>query len=257
MLDMFKDGEIVNPVNDFIWSLPKDRCDDKVLDWNVKNLNASFYKLYGCTINIAEVQNAYLEKKTERALDLPTFCISSIEYFYMKANTIYELCYQIYERLCRPQRGGKKHEHLNEVLAKYEQATGRHVQFDWVEPINTIRNRIAHGGLSIKGFTTGSHLAFQAYDSEVDEQITRDHGFLVGDGPLVRADLYTAYYTVHIHRFIHQFLGFVVHCLDGEPTDEATLGTVERQQKQAGATLCLGFEETFMATWGQLKLHAR
>lgn len=250
---MFDDGFLTNPINDFIWSLPRDRLDEE-LDWMVKNLSANFQKLYGCTVNIVQVQNDYLLQKRKGGLDLLTFCTCSIEFFHMKVDTIFDLTYQIYVKLCSPRNVPKrsKHEHLKERFARFNSETGSDLQLEWFEVVNTVRNRIVHGGFSIKTFIRDYYLAFQAYDRDLEEQLNDDHGFFFVDSPLIYADLYTNFYTSTAHEYIRKFLAFVIHCLRPESAAREPLDIVERQCKQSGSILYYGFEDVYLATASQL-----
>lgn len=62
MIEIFINGQIRNPLNEFIYSLPLEKCSDEKLDWLIKNLKANFYKLYSCSTSIAQIQKDYLSK---------------------------------------------------------------------------------------------------------------------------------------------------------------------------------------------------
>lgn len=251
---MFIEKALVNPVNEFIYGLPIDKCSDRELDWMVKNLLANFQKLYGCSINIAQVQNDYLSKKGYGTLDLMTFGTNSIEYFFLKIDTIFDILYQIYFKLCEPNRPSSqsKYKHLEVILKKYKDETGGEVKIKWLTPINAVRNRIAHGGYSIKCFRLEKHFAFQAYDLNLEERIKDDFGFFVNGRAIVYADLYTNFYTQKTHEFIQSFLAFVIHKVRTPDQDEASLGVLEEQLKQSASVLYYGGEETFINTSRQL-----
>ena len=256
---MFDKGSLKNPVNDFIWSLPIEKCGDKDLDWMIKNLSANFQKLYGCTINLLQIQNFYLNNKDQNYLDLMTLCTNSIEYFFLKINTIFEICYQIYVRLCGQNKmmGKSKHDHLEMEFESYRQETGCEIEFDWYAPINAVRNRIAHGGFSIKSFLSEGFLLFQAYDRNLDEKIRDDFGYLVQGGSLVYVDLYSTFFVSKTHRYIWQFLSFVIDRLIGAGSRCQELNIFELQQKKAAGVLCYGYEEIFISTTEQLGKRGR
>lgn len=251
---MFEKGFLINPVNDFAWSLPTEKCNDRELDWTIKNLSANFQKLYGCTINLLQVQNFYLNNKSQNYMDLATLCTNSVEYFFLKINTIFEICYQIYVKLCDPKKIAKqsKHEHLEIEFDNYRRITGREIAFDWYEPINAVRNRIAHGGFSIKSFLYEDFLLFQVYNRDLDEQILDNFGYLVHDKPLVYVDLYTTFYTTKTHQYIREFLEFVINRLTSGESANQDLSILERQQKNSGRVLYYGYEKIFISTAEQL-----
>ncbi|WP_124577540.1 hypothetical protein [Burkholderia contaminans] len=251
---MFDKGSLLNPVNDFIWSLPIDKCTDKELDWTIKNLSANFQKLYGCTANLLQAQNFYLKNKTQNYMDLATLCTNSVEYFFLKINTIFEICYQLYAKLCPLQKRAKqpKHEHLEIEFDNYRKTTGRDITLDWYEPINTVRNRIAHGGFSIKSFLDEGFLFFQVYDRELSEQIFDNFGYLAHNKPLVYVDLYTTFYATKTHQYIHEFLAFLINKLTNSEFSDQNLSILERHQKTAGRILHYGYEEIFISTFNQI-----
>lgn len=244
---MFIENALVNPVNEFIWGLPLNKCSDRALEWKVKNLLANFQKLYGCAVNIAQIQDDYLNQKNNGTLDLLVFGANSIEYFFLKIDTIFDILYQIYHDLCEPSRPSSqgKHKHLEKILKKYKDETGGEVEIQWLESINLVRNRIAHGGYSIKCFFLERHFAFQAYDLNLVGQIKDDFGFFVNNRQIVYADLYTNFYTQKTHAFIQGFLAFLIHKVSPSSQEEASLGILEEQQKQSAAFLYYGGDETF------------
>ncbi len=247
---MFEENALVNPVNEFIWGLPIENCSDKTLNWMIKNLLANFQKLYGCTVNIAQVQNDYLKKDNIGTLDLLTFNTNSVEYFFLKIDTIFDILYQVYFKLCEPNRPSSqsKYRHLEEIFKVYKDETGNEVQIKWLSPINAVRNRIAHGGFSIKCFFLEKHFAFQAYDLNLNEQIKDDFGFFVKNQPIVYTDLYTNFYAQKTHEFIRSFLAFINHKVSTVDREKAPLGFLEEQQKQSASVLYYGGEETFTET---------
>ncbi|GAA0586216.1 hypothetical protein ACFQH5_03580 [Halomonas salifodinae] len=248
---MFDGESIRNPVNEFVYSLPIEKCSNKKLDWMIKNLNANFCKLYGCSVNIVQVQRDYLaEEEREGSLDITTFSVNSIEYFYIKIGTIFELCYQIFEELCKPDRSGakKKHKLLEEEFERYNKERGETLRLDWYEAISKIRNRIVHGGFSIKAYVEGQRILFQAYDSDLDEQILEDYGYFKKDRNLIHADYYTNFYTRVCHWYVEMFLNFVLHQL-GASRSEAGGGenVFSELIKNSSSFLLLGNEPLFRA----------
>ncbi|MBW3527796.1 hypothetical protein KO533_14665 [Shewanella sp. NKUCC05_KAH] len=251
---MFKENTLINPVNEFTWRLPVEKCDDKELDWMIKNLLANFQKLYGCTVNIVQIQSDYLENKNNGTLDLLTFNTNSIEYFFLKIDTIFDILYQVYFKLCNPERPAKKskHAHLEDVFTEYKTKTGSEVDIKWLTPINAVRNRIAHGGFSVKCFILEEHFAFQAYDLNLNERIKDDFGFFVNERPIVYTDLYTNFYTQKTHEFIQDFLGFVIYKVSEGDREELPLGAFDKQQKESASALYYGGEKTFLNTSRQI-----
>ncbi|WP_238290114.1 hypothetical protein [Caballeronia novacaledonica] len=241
-------------MNDFIWSLPIEKCGDTELDWTIKNLSANFQKLYGCTINLLQVQNFDFNDKSDSNVDLATLCTNLIEYFFLKINTIWELCYQIYLKLCDPKKTSKrsKHEYLEIEFDNYRRSTGREITLDWYEPINAVRNRIAHGGFSIKSFLSDDFLLFQVYNRDLDEQIVDKLGYVVHDKPLVYVDLYTTFYTTKTHQYIQEFLAFVINRMGNVGSTDEGLDILDRELRNSGKALYYGYEEIFISTAQQL-----
>ena len=54
---MFNSDGVENPMNNFNFHLPRERQDDDVRIWLEKNLQANFYKLFSCSVNLVKVQS--------------------------------------------------------------------------------------------------------------------------------------------------------------------------------------------------------
>ena len=157
---MFNEDGIENPMNDFNHHVPLERASDEKFIWLTKNLQANFYKMFSCAVNLIQVQSDYASNKEQKTLNTQTFSVNSVEYFFIKINTIFELCYQVYDFLGDNLNRKKKFERLDDRFKAYVDETGSDLNYSWYEEVNEVRNRIIHGGYSIKAFNDDGRLLF-------------------------------------------------------------------------------------------------
>lgn len=254
MHDIHRAGELINPVNDFIYFLPLKYCENEKLDWLVKNITANVYKLYTCSTLLAQVQNDYLSREEAEvegrsALNVRMFSVNSIEYFHIKVDTIFDLCYQAYEMLCAPGKikGAEKYQALEVEFANYNKEKGRALDLKWYGAINKVRNRIVHGGFSIKAFLEGGRVLFQAYNSSLSEQILEDYGFFKKNRNIIFADFYTNFYTRVVHWYVQSFFDFILFKLGVDVVSSEGLDIFSGMCHKSSSTMHVGDEALFIA----------
>lgn len=236
------DHSVRNPLNDFYWGLPLEKCGDEKLDWLLKNLTANFYKLFNCANQIEQVQRIHFasdgcEFKAASGLNIEGFGVVNIEYFFIKVGTIIDLCYQAFDRLWEIKKAKKnetRHETLSREFEQYNTATNsQKISYSWYNSINKIRNRIVHGGFSIKAYSEDDRILFQAYDASLNEKIVEDYGFFKKDRPIIFADFYTNFYTHVIHWYIEQFFQFILHKLGAKVPEDSDMDEFDRMMKNS------------------------
>jgi len=232
---MFNEGGIKNPMNDFIYHVPLEHVSNADFIWLTKNLQGNYYKLFSCALNVLQIQTDYSKQNTEKTLNINTFTVNSVEYFFIKVNTIFELCYQIYDYLDDNKDKKKKLDRLDCNFQKYSEETGSSLNYSWYKEVNEVRNRIIHGGYSIKTFNESGRFLFQAYDLELNEKIRQDNGYFKAESDLIFIDYYMAFFTKVVHWYIQEFLSFVLHNLDVE-VDDNKLDYIHQVCKNSAAT---------------------
>ncbi len=248
MNEMFEKNEVRNPINGFIYSLPLEKCGDEKLDWLIKNITANFYKLYSCSTNIAQVQKDYLSAEAPRGtLNIQMFSTNSVEYFFIKLGSIFELCYQVFDTLCEPQKGKNKDKHkfLKEEFNKYNKDHDEDLNIKWYSSVNEVRNRVVHGGYSIKTFTENGRILFQAYDLNLDEKLNENYGFFKRNSNLIYVDFYTNFYTAVVHRYIEHFFIFILYKLNVSLAQDDELSPMDLMRKNSSRSWLIGDEELF------------
>ncbi|WP_038173085.1 hypothetical protein [Vibrio pacinii] len=233
---MFNSDGIENPMNDFNYHVPLERASNDEFIWMTKNLQANFYKLFSCTLNVVQIQNDYAEESSKpNTLNTQMFTTNSVEYFFIKVNTIFELCYQIYDYLDDNPDKKKKFTRLDDGFKKYTEETESSLNYLWYKEINEVRNRIIHGGYSIKTFRENNRFLFQAYDLNLNERIRQDHGYFKRESNLIYIDHYMAFFTRVMHWYIKEFLSFVLHSL-GVEVDDNKLDPFQKMMKGSGSS---------------------
>lgn len=231
---MFNEDGIENPMNDFNFHVPFDRASDEKFIWLTKNLQGNYYKLFSCAVNLLQIQTDYSKDSKNNTLNTDSFTVNSVEYFFIKINTIFELCYQIYDYLDDNKDKKKKFDRLNDEFEKYAKDTDSPLSFSWYEEVNKIRNRIIHGGYSIKTFNENHRFLFQAYDVNLNEQIMQDNGYFKDESNLIYIDHYMAFFIKVVHWYIKEFLSFVLHILSVE-VDDKKLEPFHKSLKNSGS----------------------
>ncbi|MUK51493.1 hypothetical protein [Aliivibrio fischeri] len=74
------------------------------------------------------------------------------------------MCYQIYDFLDDDTGKKKKFNRLDDGFKRYAEEMKADLNYAWYKEINEVRNRIIHGGYSIKTFSEDGRFLFQAYD---------------------------------------------------------------------------------------------
>ncbi|AHK17502.1 hypothetical protein [Thalassolituus oleivorans] len=232
---MFNEGGIENPMNDFNYHVPLERASDEKFIWLTKNLQANFYKIFSCAINLVQLQSDYAEEDKSKTLNTQTFSVNSVEYFFIKVNTIFELCYQIYDFLDDNTGKKKKFDRLDDGFKRYAEKTKVDLNYAWYKEINEVRNRIIHGGCSIKTFNENGRFLFQAYDLNLNERICTDGGYFKKDSNLIYIDHYMVFFVSVIHWYIKEFLSFVLYelCVD---VDDGKLEPFHKMMKDSGSS---------------------
>ena len=182
-----------------------------------------------------QLQSDYAEADKSKTLNTQTFSVNSVEYFFVKVNTIFELCYQIYDFLDNNTGEKKKFDRLDDGFKRYAEETKADLNYAWYKEINEVRNRIIHGGYSIKTFSEDGRFLFQAYDLNLNERICTDCGYFKKDSNLIYIDHYMAFFVRVIHWYIKEFLSFVLYelCVD---VDDGKLEPIHKMMKDSGCS---------------------
>lgn len=171
--------------------------------------------------------------------------LNLIEYFFIKMGTIYDNCYEAFFFLFEPKIPNRKikHKFLEDEFYKYNQETGDDLSMEWYSSVNNVRNRIVHGGYSVKTFIEDGRILFQVYNSNLDVQLNEDCGFFKNNSQLIYMDYYTNFYTRLAHWYMEHFFHFILHKLLASENRELNL--IEEMHKQSSAVWLVGDEDLF------------
>ena len=232
---MYLHDGIKNPLNDFDFFADSKKTQEDKFIWMRKNLQAHFFKLCSCAINVIQVQHDYLDGgKDNSSLDKNMFTVNSVEYFFIKVNTIFELCYQMYDYVDERSEKKKKFKRLNEDFEKYIEDTGSDINLAWYQEINDIRNHIIHSGYGIKTFEEESRFLFQAYADGIQEKVLPKREYSKNGSTLVYIDRYMEFHIKIVHWYIEEFFKFVLHLI-GSRVDESKLSSLQKELKNSGS----------------------
>lgn len=185
------------------------------------NLRTHFLKLFYSVIHIHEIQkdNDFMNKYNQTSF-VGTMLI---EYPYIKISTVWDIAYQIADKLTKLKNSkGNKYEQLEKEFFVYAEKYN-HLNLHWYKDINKIRNKIVHGGINITPFYFNdkekikNRLCFQAYDFQVNDLISiSDYYTNTHNNNINFADNYFALYTSTLYNYLIDFFDFVLSKLCDE-----------------------------------------
>ncbi|MFQ2143806.1 hypothetical protein ACK34K_04075 [Aeromonas veronii] len=212
-----------NPIYKVIMYLNKhdpDLIDNEKLEFLIKNLNTHFKKLFYMVSYINKIQKDedYINKYDQTKL----VSISAVEYCYYKISTIWDIAYQIADKLIFPkQKNGNKYEYLERHFEQYAD-TLPNLNLDWYTSLNKIRNKIVHGGITVNPYYINDEnvkhkICFQAYNSNLDDLIQPHYVYSNERNNNINfADYYFAFQTHLLYSYLCDFFDFVLLELNKE-----------------------------------------
>lgn len=141
-----------------------------------------------------------------------------IEYPYLKISTIWDIAYQIGEKLTKlKNKKDNKYDALEKEFSAYANKFNN-LNIDWYAEINKIRNRIVHGGVKVNPFyfddnqdKIKNRLCFQMYDNNLNNLIPLSNFYVSRCNPnVILADNYFALYTNFLYLYLIDFFDFIL-----------------------------------------------
>lgn len=229
---------INNPIYELLIYLneyDEERLYDDKFAMLLKNLRTSFIKLL-YSVNYLNKMQSNKEFVSENEI----FKTQIIEYCYLKVSTTWDISYQIANELIKFKKikSKNKYESLEIEFEEYCDHLNN-LQVSWYRKINSLRNKVAHGGVNIIPYYEDERLLFQAYDNDVEEMIEYSNYYCKSEKNLVFADYYFNYYTCVLHSYLVDFFKFIMTKLIGDKkltiklTDNP-MGMFEKSHKHWG-----------------------
>lgn len=193
-----------------------DLIDDE-LDLLMRNLYTHFHKLLKQVVHIGSLQKdeEYLKKYCKEITG-----IASVEYCYYKISTIWDISYQIADKIIFLKKNQSKAQNKYEALEQeFDTYVGQypHLQLDWYRNLNQIRNKIVHGGIKIHSFYIDKNhpveqrFCFQVYNNDLEDLVVPSYYYSNIYNEHIN---YTDYYFIfHIHmlyNYLVDFFNFVL-----------------------------------------------
>lgn len=192
----------------------EDTLEDIKLQFLLKNLKTHFKKLFYMITYINKIQKdaEFIRKHDATSI----VSISAIEYCYYKISTIWDIAYQIADKLIFPtKKNGNKYDYLENHFQQYAQEFPD-LNLKWYKDFNKIRNKIVHGGITVNPYYVNddnikTKICFQAYDSDLNDLI-QPHMMYSNrfNNNINFADYYFTFYTHLLYSYLFDFFDFVL-----------------------------------------------
>lgn len=218
---------IDNPFYKVIMYLNKyepELLEDEKLEFLLKNLKTHFKKLFYMVSYINKIQKdeGYIKKYDQTGL----ISISAIEYCYYKISTIWDIAYQIADKLVfLKQKNVNKYDYLEANFERYAD-TLPNLNLGWYKSLNKVRNRIVHGGITVNPYyindeSVKNKICFQAYDANLDDLIQPHYMYSNKNNNNINfADYYFAFHTHLLYSYLCDFFDFVLLELNKEKSHD-------------------------------------
>jgi len=182
--------------------------DDEDIQLLFKNLKTHFKKLFYMVAHINKIQKDedFIKKYDHTSI----VSISSIEYCYYKISTVWDVTYQIADKLIFPKKKlTNKYDYLEKKFEDYTNLNA--LQLDWYKDLNKVRNRIVHGGIKVHPFYVNddkvkNRICFQAYDFNLNDLVKPHYMYSnMYNNDINFADNYFVFYTRTFLIFLSLF----------------------------------------------------
>ncbi len=217
--------------------------DDEKIHFLFKNLKTNFKKLFYTVAYISKIQkdSDFIKNYDKTSV----VSISSVEYCYYKISTIFDIAYQIADKLIFPsKKEGNRYEFLERQFEVYSNKLIA-LQLDWYKSLNKIRNKIVHGGITVNPFYVNdenvkNRICFQAYNSELDDLINPHYMYSNKYNNNINfADNYFVFHAHLLYSYLTDFFEFVliefskdkIHDVKNLSLDDLSYDFFERDQK--------------------------
>jgi hypothetical protein len=220
-----------------------DLLDNEKILFLFKNLKTHFKKLFYTIAHINKIQKD--EDFIKEYDQTSVVSISSVEYCYYKISTIWDIVYQIADKLIFPDKKSKnKYDYLEEHFEDYADNLDA-LQLGWYRDLNKIRNKIVHGGITVNPFYINddkvkNRICFQAYDFNLDDLIKPHYMYSNKYNNNINfADNYFVFHTHLLYSYLCDFFEFILielnkdknHDIENLSLDELPYEFFERGQK--------------------------
>lgn len=217
--------------------------DDEKIQFLFKNLKTHFKKLFYTIAHISKIQKDgdFIKRYDQTSV----VSISSVEYCYYKISTIFDIAYQIADKLIFPsKKEGNRYDYLESQFEVYANNLIA-LQLDWYKSLNKIRNRIVHGGITVNPFYVNdenvkNRICFQAYNFDLDDLIEPHYMYSNKYNNNINfADNYFVFHTHLLYSYLTDFFEFVLmelgkdksHDVENLSLDDLPYEFFERDQK--------------------------
>jgi len=217
--------------------------DNEKIQFLFKNIQTHFKKLFYTIAHINKIQKD--EDFIKEYDQTSVVSIGSVEYCYYKISTIWDIAYQIADKLIFPnKKSADKYEYLEKQFEGYADGFDA-LQLGWYKDLNKIRNRIVHGGITVNTFyvnddKVNNRICFQAYDFNLDDLIKPHYMYSNKCNNNINfADNYFAFHTHLLYSYLCDFFEFILmelnkergHDIENLSLDELPYELFERGQK--------------------------
>lgn len=216
---LLNSAKIIDPtykILNFIQSQNKELLNDDEYMILFGNLKTHFLKLFYSVIHIYDIQkdNDFMVHYNQTKF-VGTMLV---EYPYIKLSTIWDIAYQIGNKLTNLKNPkGNKYEELEREFSAYAKKFNN-LNISWYREVNKIRNRIVHGGIKITPFYLDKNeqkiknrLCFQAYNYQLNDLITVNYLYSnMHNNDINFADNYFALYTNVLYCYLIDFFDFIL-----------------------------------------------
>lgn len=175
---------------------------DEDLDFLFKNFSTHFRKLFysSCLLYKLQADSVFLQKFDNTKV----VSIQNIEYCFYKISTIWDMAFEIVAKLGPIPNKKVRNNYFMERFRYH----GKTFDLGWYNEINTIRNRITHGGIRIMPFHTVDdsdtpRICFQAYNTGFSDRTAHNPYYTnIHNNCINYADNYFTYHTHLLYRFL-------------------------------------------------------
>lgn len=191
-----------------------DLLEGEEIQFLFKNLKTHFKKLFYTISYIDKIQknSDFMDVHDQSGI----VSVSAVEYCYYKISTIFDIAYQVADKLIFPKKkGGNKYEYLESRFEAYAKNLIA-LQIGWYKSLNNIRNRIVHGGITVNPFYVNdervkSRICFQAYNFDLDDLVEVDFMYSNRCNNNINfADNYFTFHTHLLYSYLTDFFEFVL-----------------------------------------------
>lgn len=211
--------KIINPtykILNFMQSQNRELFDNEDYIILFGNLRTHFLKLFYSVTHIYDIQKDcdFMMKYNQTGF-VGTMII---EYPFLKISTIWDIAYQIGNKLTKLKNEKEdKYDALEKEFSAYANELDG-LNINWYKKVNRIRNRIVHGGIKVTPFYLDDNkgeiknrLCFQMYDNNLNDLVSSSDFYInKNNNNIIFADNYFALYLNILYSYLIDFFDFIL-----------------------------------------------